>query len=457
MTEYKKAISPVIAAALLLVVAVAAVVGFQNWMSTYSSSTYSDVDEKSSTHIMSSKIENIIGNNLYFDNKYDNLTIQTIYVGNNPCNVTGNYSKGILELPVATCIENVSTSSTDVIITTDKGVFTKKIYLKKKDNSISISNSFEGIYQWNRTFSSGQDAEAYDMKLDNNDNIYLTGWDANSSWDYNIVTVKYDSNGNLIWNRTYLNNGKGGDSIIIDNTNNVLYTGGSSTLLKYDFDGNLIWNKTLSTGSASDLAIDTNHNIYTSGGGVTNKLDSDGNLIFNISYAGEIDVDNSNNLYIGRALNDDYFYKKYNSSGVELFNRTYAAGTWGNVKDLKIDRSDNVVITGDILGPKAVTVKYDSSGNFLWNQTYPGGKGFGIGIDDSNKDIFVTGQSDNGEILSIQYDSDGNKLWNSSFLYPEGASNWGNAIEIDSKKNVYVAGEIYDSDWNWYYGLLKYS
>ncbi|MDA3856507.1 MAG: hypothetical protein PF569_09710 [Candidatus Woesearchaeota archaeon] len=49
MVFNKKAISPVVATALLLVVAVVAVVGFQQWFQTYNSGLMAGVDEQSAT------------------------------------------------------------------------------------------------------------------------------------------------------------------------------------------------------------------------------------------------------------------------------------------------------------------------------------------------------------------------------------------------------------------------
>ena len=47
MVSYKKAISPVVATALLLVVAVVAVVGFQSWFTTYQSGINVKVEQES--------------------------------------------------------------------------------------------------------------------------------------------------------------------------------------------------------------------------------------------------------------------------------------------------------------------------------------------------------------------------------------------------------------------------
>jgi flagellin-like protein len=46
--NYKKGITPVVATALILVVAVVAVVGFSGWFSTFSSQVSVDVDKASS-------------------------------------------------------------------------------------------------------------------------------------------------------------------------------------------------------------------------------------------------------------------------------------------------------------------------------------------------------------------------------------------------------------------------
>ena len=49
MVYNKKAISPVVATALLLVVAVVAVVGFQTWFNTYQSGQLSEIEERATT------------------------------------------------------------------------------------------------------------------------------------------------------------------------------------------------------------------------------------------------------------------------------------------------------------------------------------------------------------------------------------------------------------------------
>lgn len=72
----KKCISPVVATALLLVVAVVAVVGFQGWFQSYSSNMFSDVEIQSANY-NDIGIETIIGNTLYVKSRSNlNVTIR---------------------------------------------------------------------------------------------------------------------------------------------------------------------------------------------------------------------------------------------------------------------------------------------------------------------------------------------------------------------------------------------
>jgi flagellin-like protein len=68
MVFNKKAISPVVATALLLVVAVVAVVGFQSWFTTFQSKQLTDVELKTSSGV-SIAIERVQNESVYILNR----------------------------------------------------------------------------------------------------------------------------------------------------------------------------------------------------------------------------------------------------------------------------------------------------------------------------------------------------------------------------------------------------
>ena len=133
-----KAISPVAATALLLVVAVIAVVGFQTWFNTYQSGLNAKVEQQSNTgaNIVVERLEN---GTVYLRNAgTDSVTVNEIKVTdskgklikdctNNGAGFTLPESKvtGILLNSTNCAIHNTSIQGTtaDVVVISDKGVY----------------------------------------------------------------------------------------------------------------------------------------------------------------------------------------------------------------------------------------------------------------------------------------------------------------------------------------------
>lgn len=116
--KFKNAISPVVATALLLVVAVVAVVGFQGWFSTFSSGVFVDVEHGSQSSNSNVAVADIIGTNLYI-NAGNNLSVKSISVNNIDCNFNGSLS-GMDEVNISLCLENVSGAANILVVTDDK-------------------------------------------------------------------------------------------------------------------------------------------------------------------------------------------------------------------------------------------------------------------------------------------------------------------------------------------------
>lgn len=148
MVLFKKGISPVVASALLLVVAVVAVVGFQTWFGSYSSNTFSDVETKSSSSVGNTKIEDVIDGYLYFKNSdlKNNLTITSIKMGGVDCNLTLNVSSNSIEtIDVRDCVNQLTDVKNEVVIYTDNGIVSQYFLFDNLNISIpqdTMPNSF---------------------------------------------------------------------------------------------------------------------------------------------------------------------------------------------------------------------------------------------------------------------------------------------------------------------------
>ena len=76
----------------------------------------------------------------------------------------------------------------------------------EKINEKNIEFIVEQIlnYNWPQIFDGGPEESASKMTIDSKDNIIVTGYSYNTTTDrLNILTIKYDKDGNEIWNVCY--------------------------------------------------------------------------------------------------------------------------------------------------------------------------------------------------------------------------------------------------------------
>ena len=132
MVKSKKAISPVVATALLLVVAVVAVVGFQNWFGTYQSGITGQAEEQSGSDVQVGRLE--ANGIIYIKNtgssevNITNISIQSS-TGTHLCsnasidaNIAADSLSGANDLNDGSCGLSAGTSY-DVIIFTPGDIF----------------------------------------------------------------------------------------------------------------------------------------------------------------------------------------------------------------------------------------------------------------------------------------------------------------------------------------------
>jgi hypothetical protein len=356
-----------------------------------------------------------------------------------------------------------------------------------------------GIEQWTaRYYSNGNnEAGAYSLKTDRLGNVYVTGTACatGSGNEQDIVTIKYDRCGVLLWGAVYHSaaaRDAWGSSLVIDSMLNVYVTGScgvapdSSDIItiKYNPFGVQQWAKIYDGPSGyvdwgSKILIDRAGNLYVKGTSWVNLLFFEYVIIKynnsgvrqwvvrqfgsdNTSNArGSMAIDRAGNVFLaacsGSATMQCFMTARYNTSGVIQWLSTYNAGgipSQSEASDIVLDGSDNVYVTGYTWSPGVpdsqgcTTIKYNSSGVQQWARVFNGNNytagGLRIAID-NNRNIYITGGVDNGgqagyDYFTMKYDSSGTQKWLKFYNGPGGNTDMPTNIVVDNLKNVYVTG-----------------
>jgi len=299
---------------------------------------------------------------------------------------------------------------TEVKIDKDKNVYVcGKSYLTDFETDfLLIKYDSLGTQKWvRRCRGENVDNTLSDMVLDKSGNIYITGGSVRYSTLMDFLTIKYSPNGDSLWSRRYdydtLTNIP--LSMALDSTENICVTGyanddvnNNTTLitLKYDSLGVLLWEKTYQNNP-------TNFNDYGFYIGVDRY-----NYIYVAGYTtnGPDIVTNRDYLTIRYKPNGDTSWvRKYNGPG-NNFDWPYK---------LTIDRQGNVYVTGGSTGSSGnldyLTISYDTLGYVIWSNRY---NGTGNNVDyaqyialDNAQNLFITGHSfetgTGGDIATMKF------------------------------------------------------
>ncbi|MFX0083751.1 MAG: SBBP repeat-containing protein [Candidatus Hodarchaeota archaeon] len=248
-----------------------------------------------------------------------------------------------------------------------------------------------------------------------------------------------------------------------------------STSNSFEYNWSRTWGGDQSD-AGYEVAVDSSDNIYLAGWTYSYglgyqsmallKYDDSGSLLWNITWGGSgydscygVVVDSLDNVYIVGytgsfgAGGDDMVIVKYNSIGLQQWNRTWggsailkAETAWG----VAVDSLNNVYIAGytenfGVGEEDLVLLKYDDSGVQIWNRTWGGGlseRGYSVVVDTFNN-IYVSGSTfsfgaGDEDILLVKYDHSGKQLWNRT--WGGGLSDSGSEVAVDSFNNVYISG-----------------
>ncbi len=336
--------------------------------------------------------------------------------------------------------------------------------------------------------SEGQNESAFGscVRVDNNNDIYVSGSDSYSQWDVSIYLLKYDNNGNKLWERRYGDSLTMVEAMEIDENGNIIITGTFNhhcLTLKYDGSGNLIWVRNLLfdiQGFAKMLKIDKNNNVYVCGNVRLDtldhynyfliKYDSVGNQIWYREYNGDgyvnmvtsMTIDRDNNIYMtGNCI---YYYTgwrigtvKYSQDGILMWERRYYYGSGSISGAIAVDTSNNIIITcsSSVVNSSIIsTVKYDVSGNLIWERTYRSNSPICFDYPvklatDIKNNIYLTafvGTDYNYIIcdyLTMKYYPNGDTAWVKKYINPVSATtNRPHSLAVDKYSNVFITGTI---------------
>lgn len=338
-----------------------------------------------------------------------------------------------------------------------------------------------------------------------NFNTAGTGDTVNTIGNRDIYLAKYDAAGNYKWGKVIGGkNADEGRGVAVDKSGNVYVTGffkdtiyftgsvkdtlisagkNDILLVKYDAIGNLVWAKSM--GGAGDegaygMAIDANDNIYITGGFASATVN------FNPGGTGGV-VSNHPTAFGG---SDDIFLVKYTAAGDFVWGKSMGGTDGDAATSIAVDKSGNVFIAGALIsflsdfnrGGTGGTVqllgemnsflaKYDTAGAYKWAKCFGVSGNFEYDIAmsvaaDGMGNAYLTGYFagasaafnpggtggvitspfafDNGYLA--KYDGAGNYQWVKKIAGDE--LEYASGVAADAVGNVYVAGHMTSSSVN---------
>lgn len=312
----------------------------------------------------------------------------------------------------------------------------------------TIKYSSSGDVLWSKRYNGlgNGSNNAYSVATDDSLNVYIAGRIQTSANVYAIALIKYNMSGVLQWAKQYNGNNTGSNTpnamTVNKASGNIYLTGYISSVnqgkdivvLKYNRNGSLIWQKIIngyynSEDIGNAISADQVENIYvtgqtTTGAGsnidfITYKYSTEGDSLWSINYSGSpgredisraISVDEQGNSfvtgdsYIGSVpVNSEIVTISYNSYGLQRWISHYSNNN--NCCDHKpvsiaSDQKGNIIVSGKSTGNNNfndfIVLKYNNASGIqsgIYRFRFPGTNDNDVRsmVIDSNGNCFLTG------------------------------------------------------------------
>ena len=341
---------------------------------------------------------------------------------------------------------------------------------------------------WARRYDGHSYDIAYKVVVDEKQNVIVTGMSAGFASGYDFLTIKYAYDGTPLWTNRYDGPVHLNDyvrNLAADSSGNIYVTGSSEAgnltwdvvTIKYSGDGNLLWATRYNRYGTnycdtSGLTVDATGNVfvianifYASSTFITLKYDPLGNAVWTnyfkgspdgLDYAGTVVVDNSNNIFVtgdseGPETGLNYTTLKYAPDGTAVWTNRYINGWTAIPSSMVLDQAGNVIVTGDSFSPSHLysTVKYSNDGIALWTNLVPAADYQGGNVPrvvaDFTGNIFLTGGSPgadgaNADFTTVKLSLSGMPLWTNSFFEVNANNAAPAGTAVDNAGNFYFAG-----------------
>jgi regulation of enolase protein 1 (concanavalin A-like superfamily) len=352
--------------------------------------------------------------------------------------------------------------------------------------SFETASAYEPAVQWQKTFGGSNNDHGYSIQQTSDGGYIIAGetWSFGAGTYPNVYLLKIDSAGNMQWQKTF--GGSGWDRgwsvqqtsddgyIVAGDTYSPGVDEGDIYLVKTDSDGNLIWHKTFG-GSKCDWegkVRQTTDGGYIIAGSTSSfgagrddvyliKTDPNGNFLWQNTFGGS----NWENGYSVQQTTDGGYIiggKAYGEGYQDVY--LVKADSAGNLKWQKTfggsgsDRGYSVHQTSDggyiIAGRTAsfgagwldvYLIKTDPNGNLLWQKTF-GGSNDDVGYSvqqTSDGGYIIAGSTESAgypdhDVYLTKVDSIGNLQWEKTF----GGSfdDYGHSVQQTTDGGFIIAG-----------------
>ena len=273
-------------------------------------------------------------------------------------------------------------------------IYTSGIFSSAGDIGVVKYNSL-GVVQWQRRLASAGYDTGRDIALDSSGNIYVCGSNAGL-----MILAKYDNSGAIQWQRTLGTNGGGANNIALDSSGNPHIIGYSNfvsqgnyffVLAKYDTSGNLQWQRRGGTEfqEGKGIAVDSSGNVFIAAESNSKmflaKYNSSGTIQWQFKsaqnvYGENMTIDSLGNIYVlGKQFSPGVgFVLKLDTNGSVLWQRSVTPPQNNTVLEgIAVDSSFNVYVSGEGdfntgTARDMYLAKFNSSGTVQWQRRLSG-------------------------------------------------------------------------------------